>query len=158
MKRLIYWLLTMLGFTTVVSCEENDRINVNMYGSPYINYIAKGRIVDNENRPIKNIQFIPAVVLYNNDKSQFKIFPRIDTTYTNERGEYYIIGSNDDGSGNASVGIYLNDIDGTQNGGEFESQQIIFDFSEVKLDTTNRNDWYRGSKTLYQDIVLEKKK
>ena len=108
--------------------------------------------------PIKNIQFIPAVVVYNNDKSQFKIFPRIDTTYTNERGEYYIIDSNDDGSGNASVGIYLNDIDGTQNGGEFESQQIIFDFSEVKLDTTNRNDWYRGSKTLYQDIVLEKKK
>lgn len=156
MKRLIYWLLTMLGFTTVVSCEENDRINVNMYGSPYINYIAKGRIVDNENRPIKNIQFIPAVVLYNNDKSQFKIFPRIDTTYTNERGEYYIKDSN--GNGNVSVGVYLNDIDGTRNGGEFESQQIIFDFSEVKLDTTNRNDWYRGSKTLYQDIVLEKKK
>lgn len=157
MKRFIYWLLTMLGFSTIVGCQSNEEEEWNQvcaYGSPYISYKAKGRIVDSSNKPIKNIQVVQSYVWsIPLDSLDYRFFAT-DTSYTNSNGEYLLQTTY---LGDAQLGAIINDIDGTLNKGEFAQQKVVFDFSQVQLDETAKDVWYKGAKTINQDIVLEEK-
>ena len=57
MKRLIYFLLSILGFVGV-SCEEQEQEQVCMYGVPMATYEVKARVVDPEGNPIKGIEVV----------------------------------------------------------------------------------------------------
>ena len=55
MKRLIYFLLSILGFGAV-SCDGSN--DVCMYGVPTAKYVVNARVVDPEGNPIKGIEVV----------------------------------------------------------------------------------------------------
>ena len=56
MKRFLYWLLTMLGFSSMVSCDGDINQHADMYGTPSADYEIKGKVLDADGDPIKGIK------------------------------------------------------------------------------------------------------
>ena len=56
--RISKWLFPMLGIGAVASCE--DFPPACEYGCPYMKYKVQGRVTDEENHPIPNIQILRA--------------------------------------------------------------------------------------------------
>ena len=52
--------------------------------------------------------------------------------------------------------LMVQDIDGAENGGEFEEKTVELDFSKIEY-TGDKDAWYSGKKSLEQNIVLEEK-
>ena len=56
MRKLIYFLMTLLGFgAAAVGCEGGNFNQVAAYGAPYVVYRVSARVVDGEGTPIKGI-------------------------------------------------------------------------------------------------------
>ena len=122
MKRLIYYLLTLLGFGAAATSCCNDLGDggygdqVAMYGVQVISYRISARVVDAEGNPIKGIE--------------------VKALYDLEYIDYYyaIAHSDKDGkidaeqmSGTTPPYLQLKDIDGEANGGEFETLLLELD-------------------------------
>jgi putative lipoprotein (rSAM/lipoprotein system) len=125
--KIIVVLLAILGVFN--SCSQPDE-----YGTPYADYELKGVVTDKEtSKPIKNIR-----VIYQTYHS--------DTTYTDAEGKYAFIYS-------AELGEYfylkIEDIDGEENGGDFETQEVKGEFTDA--------DFVNGKYAKTQNIELEKK-
>lgn len=136
MKRFIYWLLTLLGFSSLAGCEP-----ALMYGSPSADYEVKGKVLDADGDPIKGIKVSVSENQYHSQSTQslengvFKV--TIETIPFDK------------------LKLTAQDIDGAENGGEFEEKTIELDFSKVKFE--GGDGWYSGKKSLEQNIVLEEK-
>lgn len=116
MKRVIYYLLTLLGFgAAATSCcgdlgDGGAGDQVAMYGVPVIFYRISARVVDADGNPIKGIE---AKALYDLEYADY----------------YYAVGYSDvegvinteQTSGITPPYLQLKDIDGEANGGEFET-------------------------------------
>ena len=128
MKRLIYFLLTLLGFGAV-SCEESglgDGGNLNEYGTPYASYRINARVVDSEGNPIGGIKV------------------------EGQHGEEYGV-SDTDGNVNCEhrdsslANIIFRDVDGLENGGEFENVVLAWNDFYKKLEKVEEGKgWYQG--------------
>lgn len=99
-KRILYGVLTLLGFT---ACGEIS----DEYGSPITDYQVKGRVTSEEGKPLSGIQVVV--------KDDGSVPEGNDTVYTNADGRFV--------SHQASTGwvvsgqVIFNDIDGEANGG-----------------------------------------
>lgn len=102
-----------------------------------MDYELSGRVVDEENNPIKGIRVVS---------------PDRDTSFTDARGAFYV-------SGERITYPYakFEDIDGPENGGEFKDKTEFFDWRELEQ-VEKGSGWYEG-KYIGKDIVvtLEKK-
>ena len=147
MKRFIYWLLTMLGFSSMVGCDGGINPVPDMYGTPLADYEIKGKVLDADGDPIKGIKV--EVQTYVAGPEPIPIIRKF---------------SLDDGTYDASVQTFpvsklrlvAQDIDGAENGGEFEEKTVELDFSKIEY-TGDKDAWYSGKKSLEQDVVLEEK-
>ena len=101
-------IVVLLGFLGVLnSCEQPEKYGMLMEEyKPYLNGIVTNKETSN---PIQNIQII----------GQYS-----DTAYTDAEGRYSFY--------NVSPNFHLKveDIDGTANGGEFETQEIDVKFTQ----------------------------
>ena len=126
MRRLIIFLLGLLGFTAV-SCDNTE--NLNAYGTPYVSFTLKARVVDEAGNPIKGIEV---------DANEHYWFD--DKRYSDENGYF-------DVSGNLSPGnqykVRFIDVDGAENGGEFETLELDITDS-VKRVAEGSNTWCEG--------------
>jgi putative lipoprotein (rSAM/lipoprotein system) len=113
-----------------------------MYGTPWADYEVKGKVLDADGDPIKGIKVSLIEDQYNSQSTQ----------------------SLEDGTFKVSLGtipfdklkLTAQDIDGAENGGEFEEKTVELDFSKVEA-TGDKGAWYSGKFSLEQDIVLEEK-
>lgn len=138
MKKVITKSLSILGFTIpMFGCDAPE-----MYGTPWADYEVKGKVLDADGDPIKGIKVSLIEDQYNSQSTQ----------------------SLENGTFKVSLGtipfdklkLTAQDIDGADNGGEFEDKTLELDFSKVAY--TGENDgWYHGKKSLEQNIVLEEK-
>ena len=146
-------LLALLGFSTAAnSCEALSEIGgggmVCMYGQPSASYVFNAEVVDEEGNPIEGIKAsvkptertylspsdIPDAQTDKDGKAQLKllgIWPQNEFTITME------------------------DIDGADNGGEFESETTTV-FIENN-DYEGKGEWVRGTATKRVKVQLEKK-
>ena len=121
MKRLIYFLLTLLGFGAV-SC---DRTMVE-YGSPMADYHVSARVVDSEGNSIAGIEVggYYGVVFGVSDADGV-----VDINYR-------------DGSIRK---ITFTDVDGAENGGEFSKVEFDRDYLNRKMVKVEDGEgWYEG--------------
>lgn len=128
MKRLIYFLLTLLGFGAV-SCEESglgDGGNLNEYGTPYASYRINARVVDSEGNPIGGIKV----------ESQSGEEFGVSDTDGNINCEY---------RDSSLANIIFRDVDGLENGGEFENVVLAWNDFYKKLEKVEEGEgWYQG--------------
>lgn len=138
MKKIITKSLSILGFTIpMFGCDAPE-----MYGTPWADYEVKGKVLDADGDPIKGIKVSLIEDQYNSQSTQ----------------------SLENGTFKVSLGtipfdklkLTAQDIDGAENGGEFEEKTLELDFSKVAY-TGESDGWYHGKKSIEQDIVLEEK-
>ena len=142
------WLLTavlsLLGFS---ACDNGGMML--MYGTPTFDYQADGRVVDEEGTPIEGIR----VKVTLGDEWSTKI----DGTQV----EGGVVHSGKDGLFTTKkfedIEIYsltAIDVDGEENGGEFETQEIRVDtLKPTKEKGDRKGDWYFGVQK-YENIEI----
>lgn len=135
---LIAWLCGMLGVNSCVA----------MYGSPHADFKADGSVSDESGTPIKGIRVAMRQHWYS---AQDGDYHRDDTLYTDENGKYEY---RDGLSYPETVTLVFEDIDGEQNGGEFESAEAE---APVKQKKRGDHHFYGGAYEAHADITLKKK-
>lgn len=151
--RFCRWALPLLGVTAAISCdnviESPDMYGCPpsgyedmpvMYGTPTVEFRVKGKVVDPDGNPIKGIEIY-------HDYSGHKV-------YTLEDGSFDYA-SEDIGFEMETVTLEFTDIDGEENGGDFQSQEV-----PVPVAQTDPGDglWDNGEYAAEDvEIVLEKK-
>ena len=140
--KIVVVLLGILGVFS--SCKEQP----DMYGmppEPYVSgarYELNGIITDKATtNPIQNIQIIRKI------DSKYE-----DTAYTNAEGKYefYRIFSE-----NNTFFLKIEDIDGEENGGEFETQEIEVKYTPDDKVEEGDGNRYQGKFVKTQDVELE---
>lgn len=138
MKKLIYLIMTILGFGAV-SCEEIGEDVAAEYGCPHVDFSLKARVVSEAGVPIEGIMV------------------RVDwiEEYTNEEGEVSV---NDSVFTGSQYMVRFEDVDGVENGGEFES--LTLDIAEkVEQTADGSGSWYDGAfKAELGDVTMMLKK
>ena len=135
-------LLSMLGYGCSTS---EDPTYVQEYGVPITEYQIKGQVTDEAGTPVQGIKTsLKEIFLSADEKLDFW---GIDSIQTDASGRYQL---NSYGSNNYKK-LFVEDVDGEANGGEFLSDTLDIDFEKaVKTD-----DKY--SYELNMDIKLKKK-
>ena len=122
------------------------------YGMPYAEYEIKGTVTGNANsQPIQNIRVI----------RQRDRLPEYggDTLYTDSKGKYNVKFTADIYSSNLENTFHLKfeDIDGEENGGYFETQEIDVTFTKAERTKRGKGQWYEGKFVKTQNVEMEKK-
>ena len=145
MKELIIKLTTrvlpLMGITILNSCV--------MYGSPHADFEAKG-IVSNEDD--KGIQGIRVVISATPSNPNNTGMPITDTLWTNHSGEYS--SRNDWFANENSVKFEFEDVDGPENGGEFQKVEMEVPVFKVK---EGDGKWYQGAYEVGANVTMIKK-
>lgn len=150
--RFCRWALPLLGVTAAISCD-NVIESPNMYGSPpsgydtpvmygtpVVEFSVKGKVMDPDGNPIQGIEI-------SHDYSGHKVYTLEDGTF-----DY---ASEDIGFEMETVTLEFTDIDGADNGGDFQSKEVA-----VPVAQTDPGDglWDNGEYAAEDvEIVLEKK-
>lgn len=150
MKTLIIQLIKIalgfLGVAMVDSCVAKAE-----YGSPHADFEAKGVVTDEEG---KGIQGIRVVISAEYPNPVFE--PITDTLWTNHNGEYVTGESyiDDYFAYKDSVKLEFEDVDGQENGGEFQKVSIEVPVFKVKDGDGN---WYYGAYEAGANVTMIKK-
>lgn len=146
-------LLTLLGYGCSVSDEPMDMYGtVLMYGVPSVRYCVKGNVTDEDGNPIKNIKASVKTGPYGEEGTLY--YP-IDSTMTDVDGKFTMDNLYDYMGYNQK--LILEDIDGEENGGEFQSDTLSLDQLDVKQVEPSSGAWDTGKYELTGTIRLKKK-
>ena len=132
MKRLLLFLLSIAGIS-VISCVD--------YGVPYATFELKGNITDTLNNPIENIQ----------------VSIDYDATTSDAEGNYGIAVYTE-GTATSEFLVKVEDIDGEENGGEFQTHIISLPVKESDYVGKKKDSkWDMGKATKEVNFKLIKK-
>lgn len=140
----LVWILAVLGFSTATtSCARCE------YGCPYSDFVMKGIVTDVNENPIKGIK----VTIQDVDPENGNAWDRMEPVYTDENGavnyhdSYSMIFGGDE-----NTRILLEDVDGAENGGYFETKAIV-----ANIEKTQKGDgnWNEGNFECSFKVALE---
>ena len=128
MKRFIYFLLALLG-VGAVSCDNDGWGDVvPEYGCPHMNFSLKARVIDEAGKPIEGIE-----VQTRNGDFYMDNFSDAEGNIDLTTGMWP----------NTNIDVIFTDVDGEENGGEFETLELnISDKVEKVKEGDGR--WYNG--------------
>lgn len=152
--RFCRWALPLLGVTAAASCEivapamygpppsgyEDYPV---MYGTPTVEFSVKGKVVDSEGNPIPGIEVSQGADSY----MGYKVYTAEDGTF-----DY---SSEDIGFEMESISLTFTDLDGEENGGDFETLT-----KDIPVEQTDPGDgiWDNGDYAAEDiEIVMNKK-
>lgn len=145
-------LLTLLGY----GCSSDEPLDmygtVVEYGVPTVRYSLKGMVTDEDGNPIKNIKASVKTGPYEDGT----LYYPVDSTMTDAHGQFTIDNLRDGYLGHHK--LILEDIDGEENGGEFQSDTLSLDQLEPKQIEPSSGAWDAGKYELTANIRLKKKK
>ena len=146
MKKLLYLLLGLLGFT---ACGEGGAGGGGMmceYGTPTTDFTVKGKVTDAAGVPIKGIVISSKDISSFTDGSGLSAVTGEDGTFvTNKIKAFSVRGT-----------LVFTDTDGEANGGDFAT--FDKDLSALpKSQIKEGEGWYRGEYEVTADVKLNKK-
>ena len=148
MKKLLYLLLGILGFT---ACKEGGIGGgggmVCEYGTPTTDYIVKGKVTDSAGVPIKGIVISSKGINSFDDGSGLSAVTVDDGSFvTNTTKEFGVGGT-----------LVFTDTDGEANGGDFATLEV--DIAKLPKSQTKEGDgaWNMGGYEVTADVKLRKK-
>lgn len=112
--RISAWLLCLIGFGSSVACSPG--MVADEYGSPYASFEVKGKVTDQQGKPIPGIQ-VTCDAMY------------IQPVYTESDGSYALHG---DGFPREKIHVSFEDVDGEENGGLFAARSVSVETVHVK--------------------------
>lgn len=145
MKKLLYLLLGILGFT---ACGEGGAGGgmVCEYGTPTADFTVKGKVTDADGKPIKGIEISSKGLSSFIDGSGLSAVTAEDGAFvTNKIKEFGVGGT-----------LVFTDTDGEANGGEFVTlEKQISTLPQKQIKDGER--WYRGEYEVTADVKLKKR-
>ena len=127
MKRFIYFLLALIGFGAG-ACDNDWGDPVPEYGCPHMNFSFKARVIDEAGKPIEGIE-----VQTRNGDFYMDNFSDAEGNIDLTTGMWP----------NINIDVIFTDVDGEENGGEFETLELnISDKVEKVKEGDGR--WYNG--------------
>lgn len=146
-------LLALLGYgcSSESPMDMYGTITILMYGSPTVRYSVKGHVTDEDGNPIKNIKASVKTCPYEDGT----LYHPIDSTMTDAHGQFTIDNLCDGYLDHHK--LILEDIDGEENGGEFQSDTLSLDQLEPKQIEPSSGAWDAGKYELTANIRLKKK-
>lgn len=146
MKRLIYFLMALVGFGAA-GCEEFSAAE---YGCPNVNFRVTARVVDEAGEPIEGIR----VGIYHEEWDGGYACEDFEdrTGYTDYQGCIDAYGSPFD----VPDKLVIEDVDGEANGGEYETQ--IVDVVGFEQTEEGSGHWYGGAYEVHLGDVTMKLK
>jgi putative lipoprotein (rSAM/lipoprotein system) len=150
--RIIIVILGLIGFLTGCNLIHPPLVE---YGVPHAEYEMKGTVTDSiTSSPVQNIRVIISQTQNNGNLAS----PTIDTLSikeTDSSGKYDILITHFP-SDSIIFHVRVDDMDGTANGGDFNSQTKDVLFRQTDL-TGTTGDWYDGHALKTVDFKLKKK-
>ena len=148
--KLTRWLCTLLlGVLGFTACEKDEDINdlPCAYGTPTADYMFEGEVTDQEGNPIKGIEVKLNGYFYDHLSEESNFETSSDGKYSTRiyKDANFRIKS-----------LTFTDVDGAENGGEFESQTIKPDDME-SLQLRKGEGWYNGVFKLTAEVKLKNK-
>ena len=144
--RFCRWVLPFLGVSAVIACDGVPPSGYDdmlcMYGTPVVGFSVKGKVVDSEGNPIPGIE-----VSQSDGYDARKV-------YTLEDGSFDYT-AEDIGFEMETVKLTFTDLDGEENGGDFQTQEV-----SIPVQQTDQGDgaWDNGKfEAENVEIVLTKK-
>lgn len=146
---------TVLGLLGFSSCGWLG-IGVLMYGEPHADFKAIGKVTDEAGKPVEGIQ-VAVRQHWHYENTSSVIYDQndwfeSDTVFTDSSGSYELTRSVF--SAPNDVTVSFEDIDGEENGGEFEKAEAN---PEVKRTKKGDRNWYSGAFESRADVKLKKK-
>ena len=151
-------LLTLLGYGCSVEDPMDEYGVIPMYGAiaeygvPTVRYCVKGIVTDEDGNPIKNIK---ASMKEEYSDERGSIYFPLDSTMTDAHGQFTIDNLRDGYLGHHK--LILEDIDGEENGGEFQSDTLSLNDLEAKQIEPSNGTWDQGKYELTGTFRLKKK-
>ena len=145
MKKLLYLLLSLLGFT---ACNEGGAGGGMMceYGTPTTDFTVKGKVTDAAGVPIKGIVVSSKGLSSFTDGSGLSAVTGEDGTFVTNKIEVISVRGT----------LVFTDTDGDANGGDFASYDK--DLSSLpKSQIKEGEGWFRGEYEVTADVQLNKK-
>ena len=140
MKKLLYLMLSLLGFS---ACGNAP---LDMYGSPTVDFMVKGKVTDSEGTPIKGI------VVSSKRVQSYNVGEGINAV-TDENGDFVTNHIHQTGIHGTLV---FTDVDGAENGGDFETyEKDLSKFPQIQV--KEGEGWYRGEYEVTAEVKLTKK-
>lgn len=144
MKKLVPFLLALLGFSSVYSQEDGENRPLLKYGVPRATFELKGHVTNERNRPVKDAQ----ITITNHDNGT------ADMLLTDHKGRFEY--STDIFPAEHTYKIQVNDIDGRKHRGDFASQERNVKISQEDYKGTD-DPWDKGTVRKEEKFVLRKK-
>ena len=139
-------LLPLFGVAVFDSCAVKAE-----YGCPHADFEAKGVVTDEDGNGIQGIRVVISAELPN------PIFdPITDTLWTAHDGTYIKDGGylSQEFAHREKVKLEFEDVDGLENGGEFQKIEIQVPVFQVR---EGDGDWYMGAYETGADVTMLKK-
>ena len=145
----------VLGLLGFASCDIIG-FGLAMYGEPHADFKALGTVSDETGKPVEGIRVAirqhrhyenTSDVIYDQND-----WYENDTLYTDSNGAYELSKTIFDKP--KDVRIVFEDIDGAENGGEFEPAEAT---PEIKRTKKGDKSWYGGAFEVKADVTLKKK-
>ena len=143
-NKLIKITLGLLGVAMVDSCVAKAE-----YGCPHSDFEAKGVVTDEDGNGIQGIRVVVSAEYPN---PNYVGGPITDTLWTSHSGEY--VSRDDNFAILSSVKLEFEDVDGAENGGEFQSVTVEVPIFKVREGDGN---WYMGAYEAGADVTMLKK-
>lgn len=143
-RKLMYFLLSALGFSAACDDHENEPDQVCMYGTPRIDFRIQGKVTDPVGNPV------PGIEVRNEDRN----YGWGNKTLTDEKGLYDLSGS----AFSTEFDLSFHDVDGPENGGEFQTETLSVKFLGEEQTAPGEDAWDKGTYARTgADVVLTEK-
>ncbi|MBP3518174.1 MAG: radical SAM-associated putative lipoprotein [Parabacteroides sp.] len=145
----INWLLTSILTLLGYSACDSSEPGADMYGSPHANFTIKGKVVNQENKPVPDLEIKCLVEHRGDNRSWFDTIPPVSTTQAGTFTCQFVEFPTD------NLRIIATDVDGDLNGSyEKDSIDIAISNDDYKGD---KGAWFKGSVEKEINITLKEK-
>lgn len=143
-RKLMYFLLSALGFSTACDEHKNEPNVVDMYGTPRIDFRIRGKVTDPAGNPV------PGIEVRNEDRN----YGWGNKALTDEKGLYDLSGS----AFSTEFDLSFHDVDGPENGGEFQPETLSVKLLGEEQTAPGKGAWHNGTYARTSaDVVLTEK-
>jgi len=153
-KLLYGFLMTILGFS---GCDLDPIFGFGRveYGQPSADFSIVGEVKSSEGKPLKGIR-----VIVNPERDQDDEYSKWvqDTLFTDSEGKFSKEQLKYGWPSKDKFKVTFEDIDGPENGGEFETVALIDEGLSIKQVKKGSGNWYEGAYRITADATMSPKK
>ena len=151
-------ILSLLGFS---ACDiiEHTFFPVCEYGMPHADYKLTGEVKSESGNPVEGIKvtYRHNEGSYTNEEGQVEEYWHEEEFFTDSEGKVSAA-LNDWQTQADGIQVVLEDVDGPENGGEFETQVLSGSGLNIKFAEDDESTWHTGDYVISFSASLQEKK